>query len=189
MKGKKLIITLFSALALAQIAVPAGMILRHEKILKEGKDYRFRTEPVDPTDPFRGKYIILNFKADTFRVNDTGWPSREDNIFVLLDLDKDGYAKVAGLSKEEPRDNREYIKAKAGWIEEGLVDIEYPFGKFYMEESKAPEAEKIHASFSRDTGHTTYAIVRVYKGDAVLKNVFIDDIPIAEAVKRQRSSK
>ncbi|HUR30287.1 MAG TPA: GDYXXLXY domain-containing protein, partial [Saprospiraceae bacterium] len=57
----------FAIMVLVQLYVPASMIMESEKVLKEGKEFKFKTAPVDPTDPFRGKYVELNFDAINFR--------------------------------------------------------------------------------------------------------------------------
>jgi hypothetical protein len=52
-----------------------------------------------------------------------------------------------------------------------------------MEESKAYEAEMVHIESSRDTSQITYALVYIKEGDAVLKDVLIDDVSIVEIVR------
>ncbi|HMB62545.1 MAG TPA: hypothetical protein VKN36_05700, partial [Eudoraea sp.] len=60
---------------------------------------------------------------------------------------------------------------------------DYPFDRFYMEESKANEAELTYRQSQRDTSKITYALVRIKNGEAVLKDVMIDGISIRELVK------
>ena len=66
MINKKTQIVLFVLVALAQLYVPAKMIWDQEDVLKNGSEYKFKTDPVDPNDPFRGKYITLSFDNNTF---------------------------------------------------------------------------------------------------------------------------
>ena len=68
MKNKNIIIILFLLVALAQLFVPAQMIYNQEDILDTGKLVKFQCEPIDPNDPFRGKYITLNFKENRIKV-------------------------------------------------------------------------------------------------------------------------
>ena len=51
----KILLSVFILVALVQLFVPAKMILDREDILDMGKEYKFKTEPIDPNDPFRGK--------------------------------------------------------------------------------------------------------------------------------------
>ena len=53
MLSKKIIFPLFILVALAQLFVPAKMILDREDVLSTGTAFNFKTRPIDPTDPFR----------------------------------------------------------------------------------------------------------------------------------------
>ena len=75
---RKYIFILFIILAVAQIAVPAQMIFGREAILKAGTAYKFSTEPVDPSDPFKGKYITLNYDVNNIKTLDSIWLRRQD---------------------------------------------------------------------------------------------------------------
>ena len=62
----------------------------------------------------------------------------------------------------------------------------FPFNEFYMNEAKAYDAELAHAQAQRDSlPNNTYALVYLLKGKAVLDNVFINDIPIADYVEKE----
>jgi len=50
-------ILIFALVALAQLYVPAKMVWNQESILEEGTEYKFKTAPVDPNDPFRGNTL------------------------------------------------------------------------------------------------------------------------------------
>src|SRR5215467_3604576 len=62
---RRMALGLFLCLALAQLAVPASMIARRELTLQYGRQYRFQTAPIDPSDPFRGRYVALQLQAIT----------------------------------------------------------------------------------------------------------------------------
>ncbi|MBD3630845.1 GDYXXLXY domain-containing protein [Cyclobacterium sp.] len=59
MANKKIVLPVFVLIALLQLYLPAKMILDREDILHKGKEYKFKTQPIDPNDPFRGKFIAL----------------------------------------------------------------------------------------------------------------------------------
>ena len=63
---------LFIPIGLAQLAVPGWMIYKHESVMREGAVYKFRTAPIDPRDPFRGEYVVLDFAAETGRWTSPG---------------------------------------------------------------------------------------------------------------------
>ncbi len=62
MNTKKLLLVAFILVALAQLYVPTKMILNRENVLANGTDFKFRTAPIDPNDPFRGKYVNLQYE-------------------------------------------------------------------------------------------------------------------------------
>ena len=58
-----------------------------------------------------------------------------------------------------------------------------PFDRFYMEESKAPKAEKVYNAANSDQRKETYALVYIKDGTAVLNDVIIDGQSIATYVE------
>lgn len=188
---KKITITGLIIVALAQWLVPSEIIWSRENILRNGKEFKFLTAPVDPSDPFRGKYLTLYFKENKF---DCEIPKEKFNegqaVFVLL-TDSAGFAKIAGISVDEPSNKFDYVKAKTGYTDNFndsscSVSIEYPFEKFYINEFKAHEAEKNYRNANlRDSKQKTYALVSIYKGKAVLKDVLIDNKSIQSIILTQ----
>tara|TARA_R110002049_G_scaffold99113_3_gene241664 strand:+ start:5105 stop:5482 length:378 start_codon:yes stop_codon:yes gene_type:complete len=111
------IFIIFLLVAAIQLFIPAQMILNQETILKTGTAYKFKTQPVDPSDPFKGKYINLNYKIDSFKTNDSLW-ERNEPIYVYLITDSLGFAKIDTVSRNILADNSNgYITAKAQWYD------------------------------------------------------------------------
>ncbi|MNJ99414.1 hypothetical protein D3C87_171900 [compost metagenome] len=191
MKTKYLIIA-FAITALLQISAPLKMIYDSESTERNGVEYKFRTAPIDPSDPFRGKYITLSFDLDitSVQTKDTTW-LRNEPIFVSLAKDSLGFAKIGDVSREKPKDNTDYITTTVGYYYGQDLHINIPFDRFYMEEGKAYDAEVAYRDFNRDSINTkpTYALVAVKDGNAVLKNVIIDDMPIKDYVLKERDKK
>ena len=184
---KKLIIPVFIALAFIQWWVPARMIIRNETVLKKGVPYKFLTEPVDPADPFRGKYISLNFKADEFIFPGKHEFTTGQEVFIALTKDDSGYAKITWLSDKEPASGSEYVKAIISYVDydnRKKVHIAYPFDKYYMEEYSAPRAEIVYRKSNREIKNRTYALVKILKGDAVMEDVLINDTSIHKYIPR-----
>jgi len=186
MNSKYSLLTAFILVALAQIYVPIRMILDKENVLANGTEYKFKTAPVDPVDPFRGKYITLNYEGNTVEIqNEKDWMIGE-RIYVSLMADNEGFAQITSVSKEKPKDNQDYIKAKVDFVTDdgsNKLTIFYPFDRYYMEETKALKAEQTYIQAQIDTNQITYALIRIKDGDAVLKDVLIDGISIKEIVK------
>ena len=188
MNRKTLILLLFVLVALVQLFVPAKMIIDREDVLNTGKEFKFRTEPVDPSDPFRGKYITLFFEDDMIRVEDENEWIDNETVYVILTTDSEGYAKIFSVSKDVPKDTQDYLKTKVNYTTsngENELFVEFPFDRYYMEESKAYKAERVHAKAQSDTNQITYALVSVKNGESVLKDVLIDGKSIGEIVKDQ----
>lgn len=181
MKTKRIIIILFVIVAIIQLTIPANMIYQHEKILRSGTQLKFKIEPIDPSDPFRGQYLEIKFDQDTIhiaRIND--WNSGED-IYVQFKVDSTkGFAHIVKISREKPQSQNDYVKAKVGYVYDQTLRIKYPFEKFYMDEFKAPKAERAYSKLTQHTATDCYAIVNVIDGEAVLNDVVLNGKSIRE---------
>jgi uncharacterized membrane-anchored protein len=183
MNNRKLILVAFFAVALVQLYIPAKMILDREKILSSGRELKFRAAPVDPNDPFRGKFIVLNFVNNTIDIQGKNEWKMNEPIYVILSDGPDGFAEIKSVSKEKPSGNQDFVKAKVGNLmfdDDKKLTIEYPFQRFYMEETKAPLAEREYNKASLDSTRTTWALVSIKDGEAVLKDVMIDGVSIGK---------
>lgn len=186
MNNKYLLLIAFVFVAFAQIYVPASMILEREDILATGKTFKFRTNPVDPNDPMRGKYITLGFDENNYTIQGEQQFMQGENIFVHLKEDLDGFVEIKNLSSEKPGEDIDFVKAEIWYInyqnDTSNISINYPFDRYYMEESKAPQADTIYSESLSDTTTITYAVVKIKNGEAVLEDVMIDGISIKDLV-------
>jgi uncharacterized membrane-anchored protein len=183
---KPTLIIVFILMCASQWFVPGVMIAEQEAVLSDGKTFHFKTEPIDPSDPFRGKYITLDFEDARFR--DTGgrsWESGQD-VFVVIDEDDEGFAKVVDVVHSEPA-TEPFFEAEVAYIDGDYVQIQFPFDRFYVEESKASEAERLYWEASRDTTQVAYAVVNIREGKAALRDVMINDRSIVDIVKELNS--
>lgn len=185
---QKSIFWLFLLLALVQWAIPGNMIMEQETILKEGKAYNFETRPIDPADPFRGRYITLDFKENQFKMfKDSTWEEihNDQPIFVELGTDSAGFVKILNVHKTEP--NADYLKVKDWYTwtdgnDTTRINLHYPFNRFYLEESKAPKAEEVYREARRDPSQQAWAVVKILNGQAVLEEVMLNGKPIIESI-------
>lgn len=183
---KKITLILLAATFILQWFVPLNMIMQQEDILKEGTTFKFKTAPIDPNDPFRGKFVVLNYRAN--RVEETGdrqW-FRGEPVYVVIQNDVNGFAEIARLEKVAPVNEKNYVKAEIlrVWGENpSQITIKYPFERFYMEESKAPKAETMFRDLWRDSTITVYGLVVIKDGRAALEDVLVDGVSIREAVE------
>jgi uncharacterized membrane-anchored protein len=171
---------LFAVLAVVQLAVPLQMIFHQEDILDTGKVWKFRTAPVDPNDPFRGKYVYLNYDQTSFAIKSKDvWKSGQ-TVFANLTTDERGYAKVVSISAQRPG-NPNYVMCKVDYVfglDKPTLTISYPFDRFYVNEYKAAKAERIYNESSDDVKKEAYAIVILKEGEGVITDVMVDNISI-----------
>ncbi len=189
MNSKNILLTAFILVAIIQLAIPGKMIWDKEKTLGTGKEFKFETAPIDPTDPFRGKYIILDYKASRINIDSANTWTEGDNIYIILINDSKGFAKVDYVSSEKPENNPNFFKAKVQLVS-GLdfktLTVAFPFDRFYMEESKAYDAEQEYIKSQIDSTKITYAVVSIKNGEAVLKDVMIDGVSIEDIVRKNQ---
>jgi uncharacterized membrane-anchored protein len=187
-------LTLFGLLVITQIAVPLRMIQQREHVLQAGTLFRFKTQPIDPADPFQGRYVWLRIEEDFVHIDEQDTDSIDHNTtgYAILSTDKNGFARFSAWSSEKPTDKIHYLKTKARgqairWedlqeladpsahkrtrIHKGL-QIDIPFTRFYMDETKAPLAEIRAREATRN--QDCWAEVRILKGIAVIEDVIAE---------------
>lgn len=196
MAKKKLFLLFFIVMAAAQLYVPAQMIASRELIRSSGTLFKFKVAPVDPNDPFRGKYIRLDYSADRYYdtlsllYDENSESYRSRMAFALLDTDDDGYAKLHSIRLEAPESGH-YVpveiyhgNTRTSEGRSANVVVNYPFDKFYMDEMKAPKAETAQRELRNDSSTVTYAKVYVHQGSYLLDDVMINDTSIADYVSK-----
>ncbi len=180
---KKLLALLLGALIAIQFAVLAAMISGKERILRDGEAFRFKTRPIDPADPFRGRYVWLGFEDNYIPLPPGETPElrRRQPLFAHIETDEAGFARFSGWSLERPSAGA-YLKTRYQGdffvfdqetktsVRKGLR-IDLPFDRYYMDEAKAPRAERAVAEATRATN--CWAVVRVLNGKAVIEDVCV----------------
>jgi len=178
---KAVFLIVFALVATAQWYVPISMIRESELILTEGEELKFRTRPVDPSDPFRGKFVTLSFANESIVMDTLPRYSYGEEVYAGLALDDNGFAVIDTLYENNPGSNVQSVKVKIidAYDDFGkqAIRVQFPFDRFYVEESKASEAEKVYWESLLPTlpERQTYAVVRVRKGRGVLIDVRIAD--------------
>lgn len=186
---KHLKLYLFIILIVIQIFIPAQMIFSRQITLNAGKEFKFRVMPVDPYDPFRGRYLSIRVKNDEIPVD--GEYDYRDNqtVYVSVENNSEGYAEFTGVSPHPPKSG-DYIKTKVDYIlydnhtisidgkarrlKPSAVRIRVPFERYYMPETKAPLAEKMYNEKVREENEDVYVTVRILNGMSVLDKLFIE---------------
>lgn len=181
---KTLSALLFFAMCLLQWFIPGKMIVDSERVAITGTRYKFMAQPIDPYDPFRGRYITLSFRAD--HCYDTGSWAAGERVNVRFDVDSAGFAVATSLTREAPAGP--FLATRVNYTAaDSVVYFDLPFDRFYMKESKAPAAERYYADATRDSARTCYGLVSIADGKAVLLDVLVDDRPINEIVAEENN--
>lgn len=187
---KKVSFIFLGILILVQLAVPFSMIRDRENTLRNGELFKFKTRPIDPADPFQGRYVWLGYKDDYIP-----WPEGQktdlkykESVYVILETDSEGFAKLTDWNRIRPTEGHylktRYMGIRSDWdrdiehrIHKGLR-FDLPFDRFYMEETKAPRAEVLARVATRTTN--CWAEVRILEGKAVLEDVMVGGQSIRE---------
>jgi hypothetical protein len=176
----------FTALCLAQLAVPASMIARYELALARGAVFKVRGAPVDPVDPFRGRYVVFRLAFEPVEL-DTSFAGP---VWVELEEGPDGFARAGTVSKTRPARGH-YVQAQAIPLEWGAgpvrTRVELPQDRYYLEESKAPRAEVAARAQSRPALRNTWVTLRVRQGVGAVERFWIDGVPVEEYLARSPS--
>jgi uncharacterized membrane-anchored protein len=183
---------LLASLCLLQWGIPLAMVQHAEQVLAQGTAYRFRTAPVDPADPFRGRYVTLEFEAAQVRTM-SGWHAETGaRLYAPIVVGVDGFATLA-LPQSEPPSRGDWLVVRLQWRDDERQEarVALPFDRYYLDEDLAPAAEQLYWESNRvapgdtasDPHRPAWVSVRVLDGHAQLEELYIDDVPVRERVK------
>lgn len=183
---------LFVALCLAQWSLPLAMVQRAQQTLEQGTAYRFRTAPVDPADPFRGRYVTLDFSAAQIVVPPTWRPMTGAKLYAPVAVGADGFA-VLGLPQTSRPAQGDWLVVRLRWRDEERREarVDLPFDRYYLDEQLAPAAERLYRERNlvtpedadADPRRPSWASVRVRGDSALIEELYIDGLPVRERVK------
>ena len=181
---KKLSLIILGIMIAAQFAVPFSMIQSRENILQNGELFRLKTRPIDPADPFQGRYVRLSFENNYIPYSEGDHPDIDYKapIYASIELGEDGFAHFTEWHREKPTKGH-FLKTRAlgrrrEWnpgIEKSTykgLRLDIPFDRYYMEEAKAPRAEQLTREATRNTN--CWVNVRILNGKAVIEDVFAE---------------
>ena len=183
----------FAVVCAAQIAVPASLIAKHEQTRAGGTPWKFQTAPVDPNDPYRGKYVQLSYAVEREPVPfaDPGFVYMGHNrrVYAELAAGPDGYARLVRVH-EQPPSGVEYVDVFTRHVSErqagadgapSAIHVHLPFDRYYLPEAQAPQVEREYFEASRKAQANTWAEVRVRDGHAALVSLVLDGKPVGAA--------
>ncbi|MCR9090194.1 GDYXXLXY domain-containing protein [Algiphilus sp.] len=168
-----------------QWALPVSQIQQYQQVVDRGTAYRFRTAPVDPVDPFRGRYVTLQFAAAEMTVPaGASYPS-DQPLYAPIRVEQSGFAVLQPPRRVPPEGDYLTVRV-AHRIDDTRLRVRLPFDRYYLNERLAPEAERLAREAMRADRATSlapsWAVVRVRNGEAVLTDLFIDGVPVRQRI-------
>ncbi len=182
MNKKTLILSLFGCLALLQMGVPVSRILQQEGVLGTGQEFKFRTEPVDPFDAFRGRFVALSLRERTAPNQEGLNLAVGQQVFAVINVGADGFATFARITAVVPR-HEPYLKVKVGAVVGNEIHLRVPIDRYYLPEHKAPRAEELYRKHNVRGSSDAFVSVMIKDGNPVVKNLYVGGKPIQEALK------
>lgn len=202
MKNKKIIFLVF---ALAIIIVPIYVIVSSQDVLNNGTFYKFKPQAYDPIDPFRGKYLRVNYQTNNIPTKDDF--KRGDEVFVSIGIDTLGFAFFEEAFKKAPIKG-DYLSSKViygsdliqmrsessvfrgesqtrntsreGYVKTVSINAPDNMCKYFINEDYATKAETAYFK-ERDNA---YIGVRILDGSARLEDIYLQGMPLMEYLKK-----
>jgi uncharacterized membrane-anchored protein len=168
-----------------QAAWILGTTFQQERALRVGKAILLETERVDPRDLLRGDYLILNYKISSVLTNLFSTavdPDMTPGTKVYVALEQRGNFHVVVRADTKPIEvagNEVLLLGQSrprSWNNTNAVSIEYGLERFYVAEGTGNPQGKL----------TVQAVVPA-SGRAMIKQVFVDGVPYAEAMSKKRT--
>lgn len=178
MKQQYLIAAL-AAIIMVQLAIPVWTIISEEANLKNGTTIYLRVHPVDPHDPFRGKYLNLRFD-NTLLLDSLQELNHE--VFLTFRTDSTGIDVIDRAYNNQPEGFclRTTLVSVSENDSVRTAYFDMPFSRFYTNEKMTKHYEDILNSALADSTVTVSAEIKLGKGSGTLKGLLIDNTPITE---------
>jgi len=174
----------FALTMLVYIGFPLQMIKGYEDVLSEGEVFRFKPRPIDPFNPFKGRYVSLGYENLTLPQENADELFEYDMpAYVSLKKDAKGFAIPAAIYVQAPKEGV-YVQVVITSVYDNEVRFDYPFDEYYMNEEMAPLAETEVRKFSGRDKEEVYIDVRIKDGKAVIEQLYVKGIAIEDFLRQ-----
>jgi uncharacterized membrane-anchored protein len=172
---KTLLTTLaVAAVALAQTAVLAYMVVDRIQLLRTGREIVLPVLPYDPRDLFRGEYVVLTYAIARVATVSAGDVPVKPNQTLYVTLEKSGEGdwravEASRTLKREDGPDRIVLKARALWGWPGPLSMRYGIESYFVRQGEGRKLEAL----TRE--RKLSVLVAVGKdGTAAIKGLIID---------------
>lgn len=157
-----------------------------EARLSQGTVVRLETRPVDPRDLLRGDYVILNYEistlaAELFAGGLTSQPPEGTAVYVKLEQKGEFHQAVEASFNRLPSDDTHPVlrgTATSSWSgpqgNPASVRVNYGLERYYLREGTG-----------NPSGKLTVDVAIPKSGNGIIREVYLDGVAYAEAMKRQ----
>ncbi len=167
----------FIFFALVLLGVPIFLVVKSESVLENGIQHKIRLRAYDPFDPFRGKYLSLNYE-NTIPCDEI--LERGDVCYVTLKKGEDGFSTFDYMHSEKP-EGEDYIESRVDWLVIGTGSFKTDnISKYFINEHKASRAETVLIEYSQDCPDDIYVAIRVLDGEVRLEDIFVEETPLLD---------
>lgn len=170
---------IFIAFALLILSIPMYLMLNSERVLEDGYRHKIKLEAYDPFDPFRGKYLRINYDNNVSSEK----MEKGDNIYITLKKDSTGFSVFDQGTSTAPETD-DYFKSKVLSSYGGNTRFKTDnISKYFINEDKAKKAEDIMFDYQRNHPDSIYVAIRVLDGEIRLEDIFIEETPLLEFIE------
>lgn len=177
LKNKRIIA--FTIYAICLLGIPAKMIFDQQTTFNEGTAYKFKCQPIDPNDPFRGKYVRLGFDEIIFSNKNI---MSQNKFYGMIKVDNEGFAHIDKVIDHYSTDLVLLELDYPLFTNDSTALFTLPFDRLYMNENKAEAAEDLYRNTLSDETQNVYAKVYISEGRFLLDDVYINDLKLSDAI-------
>jgi uncharacterized membrane-anchored protein len=127
----------FFSLVALQAVIPLGMVAAKESHLASGERVRLATEPLDPLDVFRGRYVQLRYTISSLPADPTARGG--ETVYVPLFRRGDVWEGFR-TTRSKPEDGT-FIRGRITSVGGGMAQIAYGIETHFVDERDASDLE------------------------------------------------
>jgi hypothetical protein len=105
------------------------------------------------------------------------------DVYAYIEVAPDGFANFGIAALSAPKD-KAFMKCQVAYLQGDKVMLAVPIDRYYMQETMAPEAEKLYRRYSSRTSRDAYVTVAVKNGTPVIKKLYVAGKLIEDLIRQ-----